>query len=421
MSSSEHVLIVGAGRDFPARIRGARPDARTTVICQLDSIAKIRRPGDHARVLCLRGDAPDQEWIDLAAATHARDPFTRIGTFGERDQDRYAAISDALGLGGHSVETVTLVHDKHAMRTRLREAGIDTTACARVADPDELRSFVEAYGTPCVVKPISSAGSAGVTKVTHENGLDGAFERALGNHLGLTNTGVLVEEFLEGPQFSVEAFSEAGEHALVAVTRKYSDPRTFVELGHVCPASLPRDDVAAIEAYVFAVLDALGVGFGPTHTEVVLTPKGPRLIETHVRMGGDMIPTLTLEATGVDTDDCTARQTLGEPVLPGIRARLAKPVAEARSSAIWFASVDSRGTLEEILGLERARALPGVTEVDAMVAPGARVGALESSLSRVAYARALAATEEEAVKAAREAVEGLEFRIRSGVRDTATV
>ncbi|MEU9031170.1 ATP-grasp domain-containing protein [Streptomyces sp. NPDC048383] len=421
MSSSEHVLVVGAGRDFPARIRDARPGARTTVICQLDSIAKIRRPGDNARVLCLRGDAPDQEWIDVAAAAHAHDPFTRIGTFGERDQDRYAAISDALGLGGHTARTVAVVHDKHAMRERLREAGIDTTACARVADPDELRSFVEVYGTPCVVKPISSAGSAGVTKVTDGTGLDGAFERALGNHLGLTNTGVLVEEFLEGPQFSVEAFSEAGEHVLVAVTRKYSDPRTFVELGHVCPASLPRDDVAVIEAYVFSVLDALDVGFGPTHTEVVLTPKGPRLIETHVRMGGDMIPTLTLEATGVDTDDCTARQTLGEAVLPGIRAQLAKPVEEVRSSAIWFASVESRGTLEEILGLERARALPHVTEVDAMVSPGARVGELESSLSRVAYARALGATEEEAVRAAREAVEGLEFRIRSGARNTDTV
>ncbi|GGV04878.1 argininosuccinate lyase [Kitasatospora herbaricolor] len=421
MTSSEHVLVVGPGRDFPARIRAARPGARTTVICQLDYIGKVREPGANARVIGVRGDAPDQEWIDLAAAAHARDPFTRIGTFGERDQDHYAVIADALGLSAHTPETVTLVHDKEAMRARLRAAGVDTTACARVADLDELRAFVAAAGTPCVVKPVSSSGSAGVTKVTEDGELPRAFERAAGSYLGLSNTGVLVEEFLAGPQFSVEAFSEAGEHVLVAITRKYSDPESFVELGHVAPAELPADTAAAIEAHVYAVLDALGVGFGPTHTEIVLTPAGPRVIETHVRMGGDMIPTLALEATGVDIDDCTARQTLGEKVLPGIRARLAESRSGARSSAIWFASVAAPGTLDEILGLEQARALPGVTEVAAAARPGAKVGALENSESRVAYARALAATAEEAVRQARAAVAGLEFRLRVRSVDADTV
>ncbi|WP_329617391.1 ATP-grasp domain-containing protein [Streptomyces brevispora] len=411
-NSREHVLVVGPGRDFPVRIREAQPGTRTTVICQLDYLGKVRTPGENARVIGVRGDAPDQEWIDLAAAAHALDPFTRIGTFGERDQDHYGVVAEALGLRAHTVETVTLVHDKAAMRTRLREAGVDTTACARVADLDELRAFVRANGTPCVVKPVSSSGSAGVTKVSYESELATAFERAADSYLGLSNTGVLVEEFFEGPQFSVEAFSEAGEHQVVAITRKYSDPESFVELGHVSPAELPAEDAEVISDYACSVLDALAVEFGPTHTEIVLGDRGPRLIETHVRMGGDMIPTLTLEATGVDIDDCTARQTLGEKVLPGIRSRLAEPRPEPHSSAIWFASVGAPGTLDEILGLKEARALPGVTEVEPMVRPGAKVGALESSVSRVAYARALATTADEAVEAARAAVTSLEFQVR---------
>ncbi|WP_433547251.1 ATP-grasp domain-containing protein [Streptomyces sp. CA-294286] len=408
---SEHVLIVGPGRDFPARIRSARPDTRTTVICQLDYIGKVRAPGENARVIGVRSDAPDQEWIDLAAAVHALHPFTRIGTFGERDQDHYAVIAEALGLSAHSTDTVSLVHDKEAMRVRLREAGVDSTRSARAADVAELRAFVEQCGLPCVVKPISSSGSAGVTKVRHESELADAFTRASASYLGLTNAGVLVEEFLDGPQFSVEAFSELGEHQVVAVTRKFSDPRSFVELGHVSPAAVAADVSEQIHGYVSGVLDALGVEFGPTHTEIVLGDRGPRLIETHVRMGGDRIPDLVLEATGVDVDDCAARQTLGEKVLPDVRAALAED-RPARSSAIWFASLDAAGVLDGVSGLDEARARPGVTEVAVLAREGAEVGRLETSESRVAYARALGETADEAVTAAREAVESLVFRLQ---------
>jgi biotin carboxylase len=409
----EHVLVVGTGRDFPARLRAARPGTETSVIVQLDYIGKVRDPGGNARVIGVRGDAPDAEWIALAQAVHARHPFTRIATFGERDQDRYAAIGEALGLECHSVKTVTLVHDKEAMRVRLAEAGVDTTAHARAADLEVLRAFVRAHGT-CVVKPVSGTGSAGVTKVTADSDLAGAFERAGGSYLGLANPGVLVEEFIEGTQFSVEAVSEQGEHQVVAITRKYSDPATFVELGHVSPAALPEERRTEIHAYVASVLDALGVTFGVTHTEVVLGAEGPRVIETHVRMGGDEIPALTLDATGVDLDECALLQTLGDRVLPGVRAALAAS-GERHSSAVWFAVLAARGLLGEVTGLEEARAVAGVTAVEVTARAGGQAGGVTSSESRVAYARALGGSAEAAVGAARKAVACLEFQLR--VRD----
>ncbi|MEU0332769.1 ATP-grasp domain-containing protein [Streptomyces sp. NPDC006193] len=410
---SEHVLVVGTGRDFPARLRAARPGVRTSVMVQLDYLGKVRDPGGNARVIGVRGDAPDAEWIALARAAHALHPFTRIATFGERDQDRYAAIGEALGLECHSVRTVALVHDKEAMRVRLAEAGVDTTAHARVADVEALREFVGVHGT-CVVKPVSGAGSAGVARVSPGSDLAGAFERAGGSYPGLVNPGVLVEEFIEGPQFSVEAVSERGEHQVVAITRKYSDPETFVELGHVSPAGLPEEQGAQIASCVAGVLDALGVTFGVTHTEVVLGAAGPRVIETHVRMGGDEIPALTLDATGVDLDECALRQTLGERVLPGVRAALAAADGR-RSSAIWFAVLAARGVLGGVTGLEEARAVPGVTAVEVTAREGGRAGGLSSSDSRVAYARALGDSAEAAVEAARKAVARLEFQLR--VRD----
>ncbi|MGV9251407.1 ATP-grasp domain-containing protein [Streptomyces sp. NPDC003697] len=408
---NEHVLVVGTGRNHPALLRGIRPGVSTTTICQVEYVRNVREPAGHLRIIAVRGDADDQEWIAMASAVHAIHPFTRIATFGERDQDRYAAIGEALGLEALSPDTVAVVHDKEAMRARLRESGVDSAAYRRVTDLEELRAFVRDHGLPCVVKPVHSMGSAGVTKVTDDSGLAAAFERAGGSYMGLVNTGVLVEEFLEGPQFSVEAFSYDGDHQVVGITRKYSDPVSLVELGHVSPAPLSAGEQAEIHAYVGRLLDALGVRSGPTHTEVVLTGKGPRVIETHVRAGGDEIPALTLDATGVDIAECMVRHVLGENVLPGVRATLAEQ-RPPRASAIWFAAVDAPGELEEITGVEEARALPGVTEVSVSADPGDTVSALASSDSRVAQVRAVAETAEEAVRAARAAVDVLGVRLR---------
>ncbi|WNV84947.1 ATP-grasp domain-containing protein [Umezawaea sp. Da 62-37] len=407
---TERVLVVGSGRDLPTRVRQALPGTETSVICRLEFVAKLRELTEHTRVIAVRHDAADQEWIELAAAAHARHPFTRIATFGERDQDRCAAIGEALGLPTHSPRTVALVHDKQAMRARLRETGLDATPSALVATLGDLRAFVREHGLPCVVKPVSGAGSAGVSRVTRESELAAAFERAAGRHEGLSDSGVLVEQFHEGPQFSVEAFSELGEHQVVAITRKYSDPVSFVELGHVSPAELSTSQRDEIHVYTQRLLDALGVESGATHTEIVLGEAGVRVIETHVRMGGDEIPALALDATGVDIAECVVRQTVGEKVLPGIRAILAEP-RTPRSSAIWFAALPTAGLLGEVTGLDEARGTPGVTEVVLLVGPGTTIGALESSDSRVASARALGQTADEALSAAREAVARLEFHL----------
>ncbi len=258
----EHVLVVGSGRDLPARVRRAQPGTETSVICRLEFLAKLREVTEHTRVIAVRHDAPDEEWVALARAAHQLHPFTRIATFGETDQDRCAAIGEALGIATHSPRTVELVHDKQAMRVRLRETGVDTTASAIVADLDALGAFVGEHGFPCVVKPVAGSGSAGVAVVRQVNELVSAFERASTRFDDLPDAGVLVEQFHEGPQFSVEAISELGEHQVVSTTRKFSDPISFVELGHVASAGLTAEQQANVHEYVDRVLAALGVEFG---------------------------------------------------------------------------------------------------------------------------------------------------------------
>ncbi|MFF7989276.1 ATP-grasp domain-containing protein [Kitasatospora xanthocidica] len=408
---AEHVLVLGGGMDMPAMLREQGLEVRTTVACQLAVLPKIRRSAEHVRVLGLRADAPAAEWAAVVRAVHGLDPFTRVASFAERDQDRAAALAEELGLPMHSPRTVHLVHHKPSMRARLAEAGVDDTPFAVAADVSELRAFLARHGGPCIVKPAVGAGSIGVRRLDGEADLDSAFARAdLDGEWA--RGGVLVERLHAGPQFSVEAFSEDGEHQVVCVTRKYSDPETFVELGHVAPAPLPEADHEAIARHVAAVLDALDIRFGPTHTEVVLTADGPRTIETHIRLGGDEIPALVHAALGVDLERHTVRQVLGLPVLAELRAELAvAAAAEPRHEAVWFARPTALGVLDAVDGLARARAGEGVSEVRPLTEPGAELAPLDSSGARLALARAHGPDARTAVARARAATAELRFRV----------
>ncbi|MEU6084097.1 ATP-grasp domain-containing protein [Streptomyces sp. NPDC047108] len=416
---SEHVLVFGNGYDIPGRMRalGAATGraVTTSVLCRPEHLAKLEEAGGHARILAVGADAPVEHWIALARAVHAIEPVTRIGSFGDQCQEKAAAVGRALGVPAHAPETVRLVFDKFAMRQHLAEAGFEAIGSAAVASAADLRAFAEQYGYPYVVKPRSGTSSSGVTVVREAGDAEAAFARARGTDERPAD--VVAEPFLTGPQYSVECFSELGEHEVVAVTRKFSDPVSLVELGHVMPAPLPPETGDAIRAYVVAVLGALGVEYGPTHTEVVLTEAGPRIIETHLRVGGDEIWNMVTDATGVDLVEYQLRQCTGEKVLPDIRAVLADPARPRRHEAIWFAGAPGAGVLVEVAGADGPH--PEGVRLEVLGTPGSSLGGLQSSDSRLAQARAHADTAEKALDLAREAIAGLEFvtRVRAGQAD----
>ena len=409
----EHVLVVGGGMEMPSLLRQLSADVRTSVACQLAILPKLRDQTGHQRVLGLRADAPDSVWIEAVQFVHRADPITRVASFGERDQDRAAVIAAALGLAMHSPQTVQWVHHKPSMRERLALAGVDDTPFALVSSEEELRSFVRAHGFPCIAKPATGAGSIGIRRIDTHADVGPAFGTA-GQETEWTGRGVLVERLHEGPQFSVEAFSEGGEHVIVCITKKYSDPRHYVELGHISPAPLPEITQRSVARYTRQVLDALDIGFGPTHTEIVLTDQGPRVIETHIRLAGDRIPYLVRGALGVDLVECTVRQVLGQPgLLDEIRKMLAERGTDSRRyDAVWFATTDAASTLEAVSGADRVRAWEQVEDVEVHCAPGSRLEPLSSSDSRLGCVHAYAATPEEALRWARSGVEAIEFRTR---------
>jgi biotin carboxylase len=414
-----HVLVVGQEAEIPAVLRGiGEQDVQTSLLCRTSVAGRLTDLTGYRRIVVLAVDSPPEDWVAFARTVHERHPVTAVGAFGELDQDHAARVAEALGLPTNSSATVALVHDKALMRERLRAAGVDDTPAEVVDSAAGIAAFAERHGFPLIAKPVRGAGSTHIARVESAADVEPAFRRAGAGKSEWASGSVLVEPLLPGPQISVEAFSEEGRHVVVAMTAKSSEPDHLVELGHVCPAPLDEETTAAVTALVTGMLDALGVAFGPTHTEVVLTPGGPRPIETHLRLAGDQIPALVRDATGVDLQACVARQTLGHRVLDGIRTTLR--AGRGTASAIWYAAPDTAGELRSIEGLAEAEALDGVTEVKAVLSPGATTAPLRSTFDRGAYARATGETAKEALDTAADAASRISFVVarRHVVTDT---
>ncbi len=214
---------------------------------------------------------------------------------------------------------------------------------------------------------------------------------------------MLAEGFLDGAEYSVEALSEKGRHRVVCVTQKFTDEATLVETGHCVPAPVGDELRVAVDEFMQCVLDALGVTDGPTHTEVIATDGGLRVVETHLRLGGGHIVELVELAFGIDLDTMWIRQVTGEPVLPGL------VVEASRSAAVRFVTPAAAGVLNGTHGTDEAAALPGVVTVEELQGPGAILTTPLTGQGRAACVIATGASAAEAVERSRAAAEKLRF------------
>lgn len=410
----QHLLIVSGGGDLPDQARANWPGLRTTVICRPEVAPRLRSRERIQRTLVLREDAPVEEWVAAARFVHTVDPVDRVTNFSEKDVDKTAAIAEAFGMPWHTRETVTAVADKVLMRRRLAEAGVDDTVAEVVHDADDIRKLADRVGYPLICKPVRGVASQGVTRLDGPQDIERALDWGRQGADGLDSADLLVERFHQGTEYSVECLSENGEHLVACVTLKVSEHRHFVELGHVLPAPLTDPEHDRIAATVRATLDALGIREGVTHTEVLVTDDAVRIIETHLRPAGDEIPYLLKRARGIDLIDALARQSLGLPALGAARETLAAAQAGApRYAAIWHACPDAVGTLVSVSGVEEARALDGVFDVDLYVEPGGELTGVSGSFARAAHVCAEGAGPHEALERARSAAQLLVFTVAS--------
>nr|WP_232485066.1 MULTISPECIES: ATP-grasp domain-containing protein [unclassified Streptomyces] len=253
----------------------------------------------------------------LAKELHAADPFDGVLTYDETRVEVASEVAADLGLPGLSPQTAAMCRDKRLMREAFRAVGVPSARSILALTAEEAVEAAALIGYPVVVKPRNLGGSRGVVRVEDEQQLRSRFELAASARDARVTAlpGVLVEEYLDGPEISVEAVSQDGRVQICGLTEKeVGFAPYFEELGHTCRRPSAHPDYSAVERVVVEAHRALGITFGATHSELRLTSSGPRMIEVAARLAGDKIPFVTSLATGVNLVALTVASLTGEPV-----------------------------------------------------------------------------------------------------------
>ncbi len=320
-----------------------------------------------------------------------------------------AYVNEKLGKRPDlSYENAICATIKSKMRDRLRECGVPIPEYYAAQDFEAFSGAVDKLNGNCIVKPADNAGSRGVVhlEAVEPTVIRETYEYSLGN---ARNGTVMVEEYMHGPEVSVEIMVMDGEPHILAITDKYiTPPPYFVELAHCEPSRLDAGTQEEIRKVAAQAVRAIGIENAPAHVEIKVTEEGPKIVELAARLGGDFITSrLVPLSTGIDMVGASVLLATGE--MPDLTPR------RNRGAAIHFISVGNEpasGALavSEQQGAEREGVIAritvadtlyeqeGVEEISLYKKPGDTVQGTRSSNDRLGHVITTGETPEQAME-----------------------
>jgi biotin carboxylase len=329
------------------------------------------------------------EMIEATRAVAGSDDLHGVLGWDEARVLQVAKVTKELGLPGGDPDAAMRCRDKLLTRQALGEAGVAQPQWALAADLTEALAAAERIGYPVVLKPRALAASLGVVRVDNPEELSDQYAFAHDTTIpgAWQYDELLVEECLTGPEISLDSAVYQGQVMPLFVARKeIGYPPYFEEVGHMVDAS---DPLLADPEMVKLVQDthtALSLSDGFTHTEVKLTPTGPKIVEVNARLGGDLIPYLGLRASGMDPGLAAA------DVACGVRPQLVPD--RKLVGGVRFFYVEQPNTTIGRIGFDES-ALPGAVDRHVVLAhPGEVVSPPPTGtlFGRIAFATAVAET-----------------------------
>lgn len=218
-------------------------------------------------------------------------------------------VAEKLRLVGNGIENTTLSTNKQNMRKAFEE---NNDPSPRSIPAEDANDVDEDISYPVIVKPVDRSGSRGIYKVNDRTGLDEAINASKSQ--GFIQK-ALVEEYVEGKEYSVECISYEGIHHFLTITSKYTTGAPhYVERGHLEPADCKGELLEKVKNVVFHALNTLKVRYGASHSEIKIDEDGNiMIIEIGSRMGGDFIGSdLVKLSTGIDYVEAVIQCALGE-------------------------------------------------------------------------------------------------------------
>ena len=283
-----------------------------------------------------------------------------------------ARIAEKYGFPFYSVETAQWSTDKFQMKERFELGDVPHAQGRLISKADEAEGLV----FPVIIKPRDNSGSRGVKLCRSKEELESSMNEAL--EVSKLDT-VLVEEFIEGPEYSIEGLHHDGKSEVIQFTEKKTTEFPYnVELGHIQPANISEENQQKIREIVSKIGSALHFENCPSHTELKINERGIFVIETSPRLGGDYITsTLTPLSTGVNLEDELLKISLGVTVNPVPKA--------VQYSGVRFFSFEEGSVIKHIPNSKFVKTWPHVVDFSFNLKEGEKVNRITSSLNRYGH------------------------------------
>lgn len=249
--------------------------------------------------------------LEVLRPLHEERPFGRVLTTTEPDAESTGYVVDALGLTGVTEATARALKDKALTRELLAKYDLSPVRHQVVHSAEEASGFQRSVGGRIVLKPVDGVAGLHIHPAAHADEAARAWR-------GLAADGFdapIAEEYVEGPVVGVDSFSFDGQHVPIGYS-EYRMNERFVEWEVSTPSRAAAPHLAELRALTVQLLDAVGLTEGPSHSEFVLTPQGPRVLESHARPAGSGAPELVRHAFGVDLNRWFLTVPLGIDELP---------------------------------------------------------------------------------------------------------
>ncbi|HEX3961480.1 MAG TPA: ATP-grasp domain-containing protein [Trebonia sp.] len=349
---------ISAARQLGARVHAVEVPARAQAIA------------DHVDGVTICSGESDEAWAEAAVMAAMACHPSGVVAYSEPHVLGAALVQDEFGLPGPSLRAAVISRNKALQRGRFAAAGIgqpDYLVTSRLSDAADWAGA----RLPVVVKPLSSAGSAGVELVP-----DAAAFREVAARRDADGM-LLVERAVTGPEYSWEALVRDGKTWYANLTAKEtSEPPYFVEVAHRTAPDVSDAVMALADDLGAAVVNAMGMRNGLVHLEFRLTPDGdPAVMEVAVRTPGDGIMDLLALTYDMNWYELAARVALGDELPP-------PPQGPVRFAASFLPSAQT-GTVTAVNGLAEVRAMSCVVDASILVSPGDHVVSARSSADRV--------------------------------------
>lgn len=396
--SDKRLLVLGAGPAQLGLLETAHERGLHVIAVDRDPLAPGFRFADRRAIVSVE----DEPAIDRLAAAERVDGIVAPGI--DFPVAIAARVAARLGIP-HPLDppTAQAATSKLRQRERFAEAGVPHARYRVCASLAEAAEAARRFGFPCVVKAPDLQGQKGLGLALDEASLAETFDHARGM---ARSSVVLVEELVSGPEVTVNAFSSGGRfHPLTVTDRVVAEPPAFgVALAHVWPSELPEDVLAEVLRTAEAAATAVGIEEGPTYTQVLVGPDGPRVGELAARLGGGHDAELCDAALGVDLNRLVVAGALGERLYVGAFV----PDKQAGGACVRFLVPDP-GVLESVEGLEEAERSAGVVWVRSYRQPGHEFGELRRGADRAGAVLAVGDSRKEAVERADRAAGRIRF------------